>query len=160
MQRIIVSGHGSWRKRGKRSNMKKRYYRVLQKKTGFIRKWTGFAEEKESERLCCCISRILFKEHLALYRRQNGSWISVFNCSLYHFMDGTEPKRDRRIRQILMKNMGSAVLAVVASAGEKGKDYHGFWLAGGTWNIISVKSTFFRQQRGCHEENNSECGRT
>lgn len=93
-------------------------------------------QKREAHALVTAFGRILFKEQLILFRRDGNTWKLIETCDLHRFMDGTDPKADRNVRRILEKSMRAAVLAVVVCAGEKDRDYYGFWLGGGTWHVF------------------------
>lgn len=117
--------------------------------------------EREVKSFCLYLDRILFKERLILLcEQEDETYCRICSCSLYDIGDSTGKKKfappkdkkykakDEKIRQILKKSMNSAVLAVVVSASETGKDYYGFWLAGGSWHVfprekLLTKKNFF-----------------
>lgn len=116
--------------------------------------------EREVKSFCCYLNRILFKERLILLRKQDETYCRICECTLYNFADGVGKKKfgdgknkknkekNEKIQRILKESMKSTVLAVVVSASENGKDYYGFWLAGGSWHIfprekLLTKKAFF-----------------
>ena len=117
--------------------------------------------EREVRSFCFYLDRILFKERLIILQWQDDeTYRRIGSCSFDDFGDGLSKKKygkirnrgknakDEKIRQLLKKSMNSTVLAVVVSASETGKDYYGFWLAGGGWHVfpgekLLTKKNFF-----------------
>ena len=114
--------------------------------------------EREVTNFCFYLNRILFKERLILLHEQDDeTYCRICSSTFSHLGEQADKKifgfqkykaKDEKIRQILKKSMNQTVLAVVVSASETGKDYYGFWLAGGSWHVyprekLLAKKKFF-----------------
>lgn len=104
---------------------------------------------KEVDSFCRYLDRIPFKEQLILLEEKEGNWRSVYSCQLYQFVGTGVYRRLDKICSILEKHMKGAVLAVVVCAAEKGKDYYGFWLAGGVWNVFPQEKLLTKKKFFC-----------
>ena len=113
------------------------------------RKREKYHLRKEVNSFCRYLDRIPFKEQLILLEEKDGNWRIVYSCPLYQFIGTHVYRRTDKVCNILEKCMKRSVLAVVVSAADRGKDYYGFWLAGGVWSIFPQEKLLTKKKFFC-----------